>query len=117
MDWTGLAKHTFTFSTSSFDMGSDIANALTFMGYFNPSNNNVSSNASNSSFQFINESNSENITSDALNVTVVRDRVHQIWGTIGLVLVFVPGIITMLPQMISDIYKKDWDGVFEMKTK
>jgi len=111
MDWTGLAKHTVTLCTSSFDVGSDITNALMFMGYFNTSNNHVTPNESNSSFHFNNESLWEKTTDDEPNVTAVRDRVHQIWGTIGLVLVFVPGLITILPSSIGAIYEKKWfDG-------
>ena len=30
----GLAKHTIALGSSSFDMGSDLVNGLTFLGYF-----------------------------------------------------------------------------------
>ena len=111
MDWAGLAKQIFTFGTSSFDMGSDIANALTFMGYFTSSMNNGTSNVSHSSPYYNNQTIWENTTDDGLNVTAIRDRVHQIWGTMGLILVCVPGIITMFPYLIGAIYKKEWDMV------
>ena len=35
MDWLGLGKHCFTFGSTSFDIGSDIANSLNFLGVFN----------------------------------------------------------------------------------
>ena len=41
-----------------------------------------------------------------------RGRVDEIWGTIGLSLVFVPGIIAMFPEMVAYIYKKEWRQAF-----
>ena len=33
-----LAMRTFQFASSLFDVGSDVINSLTFMGYYNPTN-------------------------------------------------------------------------------
>ena len=108
MDWTGVAKHTFTIGTSSFDVGSDIANAMTFMGYFNPTKNNDTRNASNVSSCLNNQSFWENITDNSLNDISGRERVDKIWGNIGLALLFIPGIIAFLPAVIGSIYYKEW---------
>ena len=35
MDWLGLGRHGFTFGSTLFDIGSDIANPLNFLGVFN----------------------------------------------------------------------------------
>ena len=112
MDWPGLAKQIFTFSTSSFDVGSDIANSLAFMGYFTSSMNNGTSNISNSFPFYNNQTFWENTTDNGSNDTAIKDRVHQIWGILGLVLVCVPGIITMLPLLIVAVYKKEWREAF-----
>ena len=35
MNWMGLGKHSFTFGSTIFDIGSDIANSLNFLGVWN----------------------------------------------------------------------------------
>ena len=44
MDWLGLCKHTFTFGSTGFDIVSDVANSLNFLGVFNKNTyNNITS--------------------------------------------------------------------------
>ena len=37
MDYFALGKHTFAFSSSLFDVVSDVLNSLNFLGYYNNS--------------------------------------------------------------------------------
>ena len=78
MDFVGLTKHTFTFCSSLFDVVSDILNSLNFMGYYNPRTRN--------------ESSGMNISQENSNVTMSEYREDKIWGIVGLIIVFLPGI-------------------------
>ena len=94
MDFVALGKHTLTFSSSLFDVVSDVINALNFLGYYKNTTeiDNFYGNASRT------QENSTYIDSGVCNITLEReveenDQVHQIWGVISMVLVFLPGIV------------------------
>ena len=96
MDFAALCKHTLTFSSSLFDVTSDVINSLNFLGYYKNSTQissllgNVTK-ESNHSFQNSNYSIVSNSTfqSDMIE----NDEVHQLWGIIGMAFIFLPGFI------------------------
>ena len=106
-----LAKHTIALGSSSFDMGSDLVNGLTFLEYFVPTNENSSS--FNSSFSIENNINKTVVISEVPS-EYNEDRVHQIWGILSVLLIFVPGIVYGFPEMISDICKRKWYNAFSV---
>ena len=99
----GLARYTIGLGSSFFDMGSDLINGLNFL---KPSNETLS--ASNSSYSITNMTNT---TVEIVNETsnnIVYDQVHQIWGTMSIMMIFLPGFVYGIPIMISNICKRDW---------
>ena len=94
MDFVGLGKHTFTFSSSLFDVVSDILNSLNFMGYYNPTTSN--------------ESSWMNISQESSDVTINEYREDKIWGIVGLIIVFLPGIFSFGPLVLIGIYTREW---------
>ena len=119
MDWIGLAKNTFTFSSSLFDVVSDIINSLTFMGYYNPSTNNATSPSYNNTSVSTNQSswmNSSEINSTMTTVEypIAKDgyRVDEIWGMVGFVIVMLPGIVGGFPWVICRLYKREFFRAF-----
>ena len=74
-----------TLVSSSFDIGSDLINSLDFLGY------NVSDSITDTVF--------------GLNTTANIDKYeeHKIWGTLGICLIFLPGIIIPLPFVMEYI--------------
>lgn len=118
MDWIGLGKHTFTFSSSLFDVVSDILNSLTFMGYYNPLTNNASSlsfnNYSFSTNQYHWINSETNCTIKTVEYPTAEDgyRVDQIWGIIGFIIVMLPGIVAGIPFVIAQLYNRELCGAF-----
>ena len=79
-----------TFGSSSFDIGSDLINSLDFLGY------NVSDTITDTVF--------------GSNTTANIDKYeeHKIWGTLGIFLIFLPGIIAPLPIVLALIANGEW---------
>ena len=97
MHFAALGKHTLTFSSSLFDVVSDVINSLNFMGYYKNSTQidvrlTDETKDSNSSILYHNHSNVCSLTfgSDVEE----NGAVHQIWGIVSMILVFLPGIIS-----------------------
>ena len=88
----GLAKHTFTFSSSLFDVSSDIVNSLNFIGYYNPITDNQTSTTAN------------NGSEACSNSTDEESREDVIWGIVSMIIVFLPGIFTGIALTIEEIY-------------
>ena len=107
----GLAKHTIALGSSSFDMGSDLVNGLSFLGYFKLTNENVT--ASNSSFSLENDINTTIAISEVPSDNI-ENQVHQIWGILSIILIFPPGFVLYFPEMIGDICDMNWCNAFFM---
>ena len=103
MEWAGFAKHTLTLGTSTFDIGSDIINGLTFLGYYNPSPSNETSTVSNVSTPFGNQSFMANTFDTHSNVTTNKYTVHEIWGILSLLIVILPGIVVGFPFLLASV--------------
>ena len=100
----GFAKHTIAFGSSLFDMGSDFVNSLSLFGYFNSANN-ISS-AFNSSRSAPNSTNTIiGIADETINS--IANQEHPIWGSLSLVLIFMPGFVFFFPFLISALGNKD----------
>ena len=94
MNFVALGKHTLTFSSSLFDVVSDVINSLNFLGYYKNTTDIDSFYTNRSRFL----ENFTYIDSGVCNNTLEReveenDQVHQIWGILSMVLVFLPGIV------------------------
>ena len=107
MNWLGLAKHTFTFSSTLFDMGSDLANSLNFLGVFNPNtSSNVTSNFPDQ--QLTNYSTKTLcITNEIDHCTSKDHRDDMIWGIVSLGIIFLPGFIFGIAFMVRELYHKN----------
>ena len=106
--WFDLGKCLFTLSTSLVDVSSDIVQSLDFMGY-------------KISTSIINEITGENNFSDTINnsslvmehkgnITTVEEeyRVDEIWGILGLSIIFLPGIVTGVPLLVGMVFDRQW---------
>ena len=101
MDCVGLlkilfGKQTFTFTTSLFDVVSDLINSLNFLGFYDSSMDEKLI-AKKEYLYSCNLSHTINI-SNSCNVTVITsyeetEEIHQTWGIISIFLMFLPGII------------------------
>ena len=100
MDFVGLAKHTFTLATSCFDVCSDVLNGLTFLGYYNAPEINVTATVSDTSHTFHNKSVWINSTDENAYSTSVEDPRDVIWGTVALIIIFLPGIISGVTMVL-----------------
>ena len=96
MNFVALGKYTITFSSSLFDVVSDVINSLNFLGYYkDPTEINRSlKNFTNEQENSFNNSNYSNVCNSTFEIFVENnDEVHQIWGILSMLLVFLPGII------------------------
>ena len=102
MDWVVFIKHFCTFGSSTFDISSDIINALNFLGYFKNKTikNSLYSpdNATNIEYRLSNDSTG--------NYSNTPDGFHIIWGIMSLLLIFVPGILFGICCVISGFYER-----------
>ena len=108
----GLVKHTIALGSSSFDMGSDFVNALNFLGYFHSHLENETLSTVNSPY-FI--SNNTNITSGMNNALTNKKneaKVHQTWGIMSMMLIFLPGFVYGFTELIEDILERKWCHAF-----
>ena len=103
----GLVKHTIAFGSSLFDMGSDFVNSLSLFGYFN-SQNKISS-AFNYSYSGANSTNTIIGISNE-TITSILSQEHPIWGSLSLLLIFMPGFVFFFPFLISALGNKDWQS-------
>ena len=115
MNWMDLAKHSITLGSTIFDIGSDIANSLNFLGVFN-----------NDTYINITASSINNVTSPTTNTSktpicapneIIRcettdQRYDFIWGILSLVIVFLPGAFLGVSEVLKSISDKKWRRVF-----
>ena len=111
MEWMDIAKNTFTFTSSSFDVGSDVVNALNFLGYFNANATNNTIIPFNGSHNFENYSRGAANVSENMICTVGDLRTDEIWGVLGIIIVFLPGIIMISASLPSMISADGWKGL------
>jgi len=105
MDFAALGKHTLTFSSSLFDVASDVINSLNFLGYsteFRSVLGNVTTESENTTLNC-----NDSIVCNPIFQISLRehDDVHQIWGIIGLALIFLPGIVGGSGFVVATSYK------------
>ena len=97
MNWLGLFKHIFTFGSSAFDVGSDVANGLNFIGVFNDNDTHKTITSTNLTSLTNPIANTSEVlmsaTNDIINCTAIRQREDQIWGMLSLGIVCLPGFI------------------------
>ena len=108
MDWAEFGKQLFGFSSTSFDIISDIINSLTFLGYYNSPDINDELIPLNLSVNHGNLSQWTNSSEAATNLTPTEERVDMIWGILSLIIIFLPGIIGFIPATIMAIHQKEW---------
>ena len=99
-------KQIIAFCSSTFDIGSDLLNALTFLGCIQTKNE--TSSLLDLSFSCPNIS---NMTSGDINETMngIEKEVHQVWGIVSMSLILLPGVIGGLPLFILTFHlSKDW---------
>ena len=95
---------TSTFGATSFDIGSDLINSLDFLGY--NASHIIINNLLN---QFYSSKEDHNLTcTDTFNGTTIAEsaekvEIHQIWGILGILIMFLPGIASILPFLFSTI--------------
>ena len=95
---------TSTFGATSFDIGSDLINSLDFLGY--NASHIILNNLLN---QFYSSKEDHNLTcTDTFNGTTIAEsaekvEIHQIWGILGILIMFLPGIASILPFLFSTI--------------
>ena len=95
-----LAKHIFSFSASSLDMGFDFLNGLNFLGYCKSVSEALSDRS------FLAYSSIESKTNTAIAIAEepsenIVTQLHQIWGTLSIMMIFLPGFVFWLPEIIS----------------
>ena len=111
MDWMGLGKHSFTFGSTIFDIGSDIANSLNFLGVWN---NDTYNNSTSISMANVTHPITSNLTllSTATHgmreCATIDERQDLIWGILSLVVVFLPGAFLGVSEVLKSISDKDW---------
>ena len=94
-----------TFSASTFDIGSDLINALDFLGH------NVSSTVSDGLRNVFTSRHNFN-TKDIFNGTITAEfkpthEAHAIWGMLGIAIMFFPGFITIPPYMLGILRERN----------
>ena len=116
MSWLGLAKHIFGFTSSAFDVGSDIANSMNFLGAFNYNTtyNSITSLALTNVTHPISSNATMRLsaTSEMSLCATMDEREDLIWGILSLVIVFMPGFIFGTTMTIQFILEDDWCYLF-----
>ena len=111
MDWLGLGKHSFTFGSTLFDIGSDIANSLNFLGVFN-----------NDTYNEIVVRTLTNLTDPTTTYSTTHLRAtielihcetsdqgqNFIWGVLSFGIVLLPGALAGLIATIREIHDRNW---------
>ena len=94
-----LASYAFTFGSSLFDVWSDLANSLTFLGYYQSASigNAFNTNSSN-----------ENVVQCHELVNGTTPSVHKMWGGISMSLIFIPGCLAAVPCLIKELCERKW---------
>ena len=110
MDWLGLGKHVFNFGSTSFDIGSDIANSLNFLGVYNNDTytNITSASLTNLTCPITSHPTMPLSVTNETNLCATMDqREDYIWGMLSLGIVFLPGIIWSSSDLTKVIYSKN----------
>ena len=92
----GLGQHSYALGASLFDIGSDFYNALNLLGVFHNSMVNEALPGHKASYSI---SNHTNISCgiDEAPIDEIKTEVHQIWGIMSMVLIFLPGFVLGFP--------------------
>ena len=99
MEILALGKHSLAFSSSLFDVVSDVVNSLNFLGYYNNSTENrnfITDDIRVLKSPIIPQNTTNVCIHENVNIwTIPEDEngVHHVWGIVSMVLVFLPGII------------------------
>ena len=97
MNLLGLGKHIFGFASSVFDVGSDIANSLSFLGVLNHNSTyNILTHHASTTATPLTPSNFTipiNATNEMILCTTTDMGEDLIWGVLSLLIVFLPGFI------------------------
>ena len=111
MDWIGVGKHSFTFGSTIFDIGSDIANSLNFLGVWN---NDTYNSSTSLSITNITHSMTANLTlpltaaNGMKECAMIGERQDLIWGILSLMVVFLPGAFLGVSEVLKSISDKNW---------
>lgn len=114
MDFFGLLTQIATFGCTGFDIGSDIANSLNFLGVFkNDTYNNITSLSLTNLAHPLNAHSTIpfSATNEMLRCATMDQREDVIWGVLSLVIVFLPGAFMGISLMLSEINNRNWCGV------
>ena len=108
----GLIKHTFALGSSSFDMGSDVLNALNMLR-----SSQISENETLSSFGASMDNRKNTNTYMVIHEAYIDDiegHRHQIWGALSISLIFLPGFVFWFPFMVQCIREREWNNIFRI---
>lgn len=98
-----------TLCSTSFDIGSDLVNSLDFLGYC--VSDTIAGAVSGSLSASMECENSSSLQEGSyLNSTETSEKCeeHKIWGTLGILLIFLPGIIAPIPFIVVVIFKRGY---------
>ena len=104
MDWLGLGKQIFTFGSTGFDIGSDIANSLNFLGVFNNDTYNDVTPLRSINLTYASTTHSTmplSANNEMINCGTMDQREDVIWGVLSLLVVFLPGAILGMDFILS----------------
>ena len=94
-------------------MGSDFVNALNFLGYFHSPLENETWPTLNSSYFILNDTNITFGMNEAPMIENIEAKVHQTWGIMSMILIFLPGFVHGFTVLIEDILEQKWCHAFE----
>ena len=106
----GVIQHTFGLGSSLFDMGSDVVNALNMLGSLKYSPKDTMSLSKSYSAHLNN-----NDVTFGMNEPIdgTEEKTHHIWGTLSMLLIFLPGFVFYFPVVIQCIREREWSNVFK----
>ena len=90
-----------------FDIGSDFFNAVNLLGVFHNSLVNETLPGINASYSISNHTNTSSVI-DETPIYDIETEVHQIWGIMSMMLIFLPGFVVGFPLAIKEILKGKW---------
>ena len=115
MDWLGIGSNIFTLGSTGFDIGSDVANSLNFLGVFNNDRFNNITYLSSTNMTYLTSTNRilPYITAIEMTHCAPTDQGEDfLWGIISLGIVLLPGAFSALAFTLSEIFKRNWGLAF-----
>ena len=115
MDWLGLGRHGFTFGSTLFDIGSDIANPLNFLGVFNNDTYKeiVAHTLTNLTYPTTTHSTTPlRGTIELIHCETTDQGQNFIWGVLSFGIVLLPGALAGLIGTIREIHDRKWGNAF-----